>query len=73
MHNWSSLWLGILTVPLAMVAAMAAGCAEATLPRGAAPSEAVTIAQDTVGDEIVVAGVRFHTGAPVVLGNDPGA
>lgn len=66
----------LLIPSLAVVAALAAGCSStgrdraedpAPRPRPAAGQEA-----ERVGDEIVVAGRRFHTGAPVVLWTDPG-
>lgn len=44
------------------------GCASPKADRGPLPGDRV----ERVGDEIMVAGQLFHTGAPVVLWTDPG-
>jgi len=53
---------------LAMLAGVVGGCASATRER---QGQGV-LAYQRVGDEIMVCGQLFHTGAPVVLWTDPG-
>ncbi|MEL7484214.1 MAG: N-acetylmuramoyl-L-alanine amidase [Planctomycetota bacterium] len=57
---------------IACIALVAGGCStrSGTTTTGAAPRPGETAIR--IGDEIVVAGRRFHTGAPVVLWTDPG-
>ncbi len=65
-----------LLLALATLAVLAAGCTSTPRERPAdpLPSARPMVGQEAarLGDEIVVAGRRFHTGAPVVLWTDPG-
>lgn len=66
---------GRLFLLLTMLAAFAAGCSarKPTFAMGEPlEREAAPPAHETRGDEIVIAGRRFQTGAPVVLWSDPG-